>query len=226
MRKISSSFVSVSDCDRMTEVAVNELPSEMESDNDTDDDSFLPDTNDPSGSGGSGSGAIAGAGSPASVRLILPKTRLGIQRRATVTGASPTSTRPPHNIEQVSTIHQVLGIFQDFPRPSPFSFSPIYGTSLRIPTCLFSRTISNGRWSLSKMNTNSSWTSRKTLQDCRMNLRDALSSVIPGQFFRIVGMVWSHLGNLLKLGKEKKRKVLGSGFQTARLNYSTDFIYD
>jgi len=89
----------------MTEVAANELPSEMESDNDTDDDSFLPDSNDPSGAGGSGSGAIAGAGSPASVRLILPKTRLGIQRRATVTGASPTSTRPPHNIEQVDTHH-------------------------------------------------------------------------------------------------------------------------
>ena len=40
--------------------------------------------------------------SPASVRLILPKNRLSIQRRATVTGASPTSSRPPLNIEQVS----------------------------------------------------------------------------------------------------------------------------
>ena len=62
----------------MTEVTANELPSEVESDNDTDDDSFLPDSNDPSGCGGSGSGSgIAGAASPASVRLILPKTRLG-----------------------------------------------------------------------------------------------------------------------------------------------------
>lgn len=94
----------------MTELTAAELPSEVESDNDTDDDSFLPDSHhDPAvaaaaaaavaAATGTDSGAVA---SPASVRLILPKNRLSIQRRATVTGASPTSSRPPLNIEQVS----------------------------------------------------------------------------------------------------------------------------
>ena len=92
--------------------ACGELPSEMESDNDTDDDSFLPDTGHASGSSGSGTAATPGTASPGSVRLILPKTRLGIQRRATVTGASPTSTRPPHNIEQVLSL---FGFFISLP---------------------------------------------------------------------------------------------------------------
>ncbi|XP_071442402.1 uncharacterized protein cnk [Hetaerina americana] len=40
------------------------------------------------------------AASPISMRLYLPKPRASVQRRATVTGASPTSTRPPINIEE------------------------------------------------------------------------------------------------------------------------------
>ena len=96
---------------RTTEVTAADLPSEVESDNDTDDDSFLPDNHhDPVAAAAAAAvaaatgtdGSIAGvAASPASVRLILPKNRLSIQRRATVTGASPTSSRPPINIEQV-----------------------------------------------------------------------------------------------------------------------------
>jgi len=89
-------------------VTVTDLPSEVESDNDTDDDSFLP---DPAAAAAAAAAVAAATGtdglmagvtaSPASVRLILPKNRLSIQRRATVTGASPTSSRPPINIEQV-----------------------------------------------------------------------------------------------------------------------------
>ena len=93
----------------MTEVMTAELPSEVESD-DTDDDSFLPDNHDPVAAAAAaavaaatGSDVVGGAtASPASVRLILPKNRLSIQRRATVTGASPTSSRPALNIEQVN----------------------------------------------------------------------------------------------------------------------------
>ncbi|KAG8235047.1 hypothetical protein J437_LFUL017344 [Ladona fulva] len=44
-----------------------------------------------------GEGAAA---SPISMRLYLPKPRASVQRRATVTGASPTSTRPPVSIEE------------------------------------------------------------------------------------------------------------------------------
>jgi hypothetical protein len=96
---------------RTSEVTATDLPSEVESDNDTDDDSFLPDNHhDPVASAAAAAvaaatgpdGLMAGVtASPASVRLILPKNRLSIQRRATVTGASPTSSRPPINIEQV-----------------------------------------------------------------------------------------------------------------------------
>jgi hypothetical protein len=94
----------------MAEVMAAELPSEVESD-DTDDDSFLPDNHDPVAAAAAaaavaaatGSDVVGGAtASPASVRLILPKNRLSIQRRATVTGASPTSSRPALNIEQVN----------------------------------------------------------------------------------------------------------------------------
>ena len=92
----------------MTEVMATELPSEVESD-DTDDDSFLPDNHDPAVAAAAAAAVAAATGSdiggaaasPASVRLILPKNRLSIQRRATVTGASPTSSRPALNIEQV-----------------------------------------------------------------------------------------------------------------------------
>lgn len=95
---------------RMPEVLATELPSEVESD-DTDDDSFLPDSHDPAIAAAAAAAVAAATGmdsiggataSPASVRLILPKNRLSIQRRATVTGASPTSTRPANNIEQVN----------------------------------------------------------------------------------------------------------------------------
>lgn len=91
-----------------------ELPSEVESDNDTDDDSFLPEGHDPVAAAAAaaavaaatGTDSLAGAtASPASVRLILPKNRLSIQRRATVTGASPTSSRPPVNIDQVLSLN-------------------------------------------------------------------------------------------------------------------------
>ncbi|XP_032790624.2 uncharacterized protein LOC116927700 isoform X5 [Daphnia magna] len=92
----------------MAEVMAAELPSEVESD-DTDDDSFLPDNHDPIAAAAAAAAVAAATGSdvagcvaasPASVRLILPKNRLSIQRRATVTGASPTSSRPTLNIEQ------------------------------------------------------------------------------------------------------------------------------
>ena len=56
-----------------------------------------------------GSDVVGGAtASPASVRLILPKNRLSIQRRATVTGASPTSSRPALNIEQVIFFFKII----------------------------------------------------------------------------------------------------------------------
>ncbi|XP_063220348.1 uncharacterized protein LOC134529812 isoform X2 [Bacillus rossius redtenbacheri] len=55
---------------------------------DDDDDSFLPEAAD------------EGQTSPTSMRLYLPKPRVTVQRRATVTGASPTSKRAPVNTEQ------------------------------------------------------------------------------------------------------------------------------
>ncbi|XP_069700872.1 connector enhancer of kinase suppressor of ras 2 isoform X2 [Periplaneta americana] len=58
------------------------------SSDDDDDDSFLPGSQE------------EGQTSPTSMRLYLPKPRVTVQRRATVTGASPTSKRPPVNIEQ------------------------------------------------------------------------------------------------------------------------------
>ncbi|KAK7868377.1 hypothetical protein R5R35_013663 [Gryllus longicercus] len=57
-------------------------------DDDEDDGAFLPGVADLS------------QASPTSMRLYLPKQRSSVQRRATVTGASPTSRRPPVNIEQ------------------------------------------------------------------------------------------------------------------------------
>lgn len=101
----------------MAEVLATELPSEVESD-DTDDDSFLPDGHDPVTAAAAAAAVAAATGldsmgvataSPASVRLILPKNRLSIQRRATVTGASPTSSRPALNIEQVKIYMQSEG---------------------------------------------------------------------------------------------------------------------
>jgi hypothetical protein len=66
------------------------LASNSSSDDDDDDDSFLPGAQD------------EGQASPTSMRLYLPKPRVTVQRRATVTGASPTNKRPPVNIEQVA----------------------------------------------------------------------------------------------------------------------------
>lgn len=39
--------------------------------------------------------------SPSSVRLRLPRPRSAVQRRATVTCASPTSKHPPEGVEQL-----------------------------------------------------------------------------------------------------------------------------
>lgn len=64
-----------------------EVPLEVASD--TDDDAFLPDVEDDV------------AASPTSMRIYSPKPRVTVQRRATVTGASPTSSRPPVDFEQV-----------------------------------------------------------------------------------------------------------------------------
>ncbi|XP_043218684.1 nascent polypeptide-associated complex subunit alpha, muscle-specific form-like isoform X2 [Amphibalanus amphitrite] len=55
---------------------------------DSDSEAFLPE-------------AGSAAASPTSVRHYLPKPRPTLQRRATVTGASPTSRRPPASIEQL-----------------------------------------------------------------------------------------------------------------------------
>ncbi|XP_023711372.1 uncharacterized protein LOC111866550 isoform X3 [Cryptotermes secundus] len=63
-------------------------PLASNSSSDDDDDSFLPGAQD------------EGQTSPTSMRLYLPKPRVTVQRRATVTGASPTNKRPPVNIEQ------------------------------------------------------------------------------------------------------------------------------
>lgn len=43
-----------------------------------------------------------GASSPTSVRIYLPKPRLPVQRRATITGVSPLSKRAPVNLQQVN----------------------------------------------------------------------------------------------------------------------------
>nr|CAD7198537.1 unnamed protein product [Timema douglasi] len=71
-------------------INIEPLPSTLssEEDEDDDDDSFLPGTTE------------EGHASPTSMRLYLPKPRSTVQRRATVTGASPTGKRPPVNIEQ------------------------------------------------------------------------------------------------------------------------------
>nr|CAD7601690.1 unnamed protein product [Timema genevievae] len=71
-------------------INIEPLPSTLssEEDEDDDDDSFLPGTTEESHA------------SPTSMRLYLPKPRSTVQRRATVTGASPTGKRPPVNIEQ------------------------------------------------------------------------------------------------------------------------------
>lgn len=44
---------------------------------------------------------MAGPSSPNSVRLYLPKPRIPVQRRATITGASPVSKHAPLSLEQV-----------------------------------------------------------------------------------------------------------------------------
>jgi hypothetical protein len=65
-------------------------PLACNSSSEDDDDSFLPGVQD------------EGQTSPTSMRLYLPKPRVTVQRRATVTGASPTNKRPPVSIEQVA----------------------------------------------------------------------------------------------------------------------------
>lgn len=44
---------------------------------------------------------MVGPSSPNSVRLYLPKPRIPVQRRATITGASPVSKHAPLSLEQV-----------------------------------------------------------------------------------------------------------------------------
>lgn len=44
---------------------------------------------------------LEGHTSPTSMRLYLPKPRVPVQRRATITGASPTSHLPPVDLEKV-----------------------------------------------------------------------------------------------------------------------------
>jgi hypothetical protein len=46
---------------------------------------------------------MVGPSSPNSVRLYLPKPRIPVQRRATITGASPVSKHAPLSLEQVNT---------------------------------------------------------------------------------------------------------------------------
>lgn len=60
----------------------------------------LPSSSDDEGEGLEGEGAS----SPTSARLYLPKPRLPVQRRATITGASPLSKRAPVNLQQVFNI--------------------------------------------------------------------------------------------------------------------------
>ncbi|XP_049794761.1 uncharacterized protein LOC126204418 isoform X4 [Schistocerca nitens] len=62
-----------------------------EDDDDDDDETFLPGSADDDG----------GQASPTSARLYLPKQRSSVQRRATVTGASPTSKRSPVKLEEL-----------------------------------------------------------------------------------------------------------------------------
>ncbi len=47
---------------------------------------------------------MAGPSSPNSARLYLPKPRIPVQRRATITGASPVSKHAPLSLEQVMQI--------------------------------------------------------------------------------------------------------------------------
>ncbi|XP_054264542.1 uncharacterized protein LOC128987620 isoform X2 [Macrosteles quadrilineatus] len=56
----------------------------------------LPSSSEEEGEGLEGDGAS----SPTSARLYLPKPRLPVQRRATITGASPLSKRAPVNLQQ------------------------------------------------------------------------------------------------------------------------------
>lgn len=44
---------------------------------------------------------LEGHASPTSMRLYLPKPRVSVQRRATITGASPASHLPPVDLEKV-----------------------------------------------------------------------------------------------------------------------------
>lgn len=64
-----------------------------------------------------------GHASPTSMRLYLPKPRVPAQRRATITGASPISKRPPVNLDEVKKF-QWLGDF------SPYNIvrAPFYRT--------------------------------------------------------------------------------------------------
>lgn len=60
-----------------------------------------PSTVSSSSSRSSESELMAGPSSPNSVRLYLPKPRIPVQRRATITGASPVSKHAPLSLEQV-----------------------------------------------------------------------------------------------------------------------------
>lgn len=51
---------------------------------------------------------LEGHASPTSMRLYLPKPRAPVQRRATITGASPTLHLPPADIEKVHECPEVL----------------------------------------------------------------------------------------------------------------------
>lgn len=61
-----------------------------------------PSTVSSSSSQSSESELMAGPSSPNSVRLYLPKPRIPVQRRATITGASPVSKHAPLSLEQVT----------------------------------------------------------------------------------------------------------------------------
>ncbi|XP_046393555.1 uncharacterized protein LOC124161294 isoform X2 [Ischnura elegans] len=64
-------------------------------------------------------GEEGAAASPISMRLYLPKPRASVQRRATVTGASPTSTRPPINIEEFWREIKKERMSRGAPMPTP-----------------------------------------------------------------------------------------------------------
>lgn len=54
-----------------------------------------------------GEGVLGTNASPTSVRIYLPKPRIPVQRRATITGASPISKTAPIDLQQVTMKKQV-----------------------------------------------------------------------------------------------------------------------